>query len=185
MIIGEHTIDIELIPKDANILDIGCRGFEFQDYFKGSRWQKCKVYNVDIDELGDKRRKYYRMAIASEDGMCGVKHTEDPNGKHIIDGNEIPKMTIESFSKHVGVEQWDLIKMDIEGAEYEILNKAIHPIAKQVSVEFHAHASQTKWQIDVLLEDLSKYYDIHNRVWEERHCAGFNYWDILLVSKDL
>ena len=74
--------------------------------------------------------------------------------------------------------------MDIEGEEISVLEKSKHPIAAQVSVEFHAHARrQTKIQLDILLDWLSDWYEIKNRVWEERHCAGFNYWDILLIAK--
>ena len=83
----------------------------------------------------------------------------------------------------LGVEKWDLIKMDIEGEEIKVLRSLQHPYCKQISVEFHAHCGQTKQELDELLDWLSTWYDIHNRVWEERHGAGFNYWDVLLIAK--
>jgi len=175
-IVGEHSIIPRLLPvRHANILDLGCRGFEFRTQF-GDRHN---VYCVDIAELDDEN--YYPVAISDSGGWCGVHN--DGQATHIKEGNEIKKMTLHSFSEFVGVNRWDLIKMDIEGEELGILKSSIHPIAKQVSVEFHAHCGQTKEEINTLLDWLSKYYTIHNRVWEQRHCAGYNYWDVLLIAK--
>ena len=180
-VIAEHSVDIGLLMAiPANILDIGCRGFEFSKMFGKRNNEGFNVYCIDIDELeGD----YFRLAISNKDGMTGINHTNDPQAKHIIEGSEIPMMTISTFSKMVGVKEWDLIKIDIEGEEYNVLRDAKHPLAKQVSVEFHAHIGQTKQELDELLLYLSNHYTIHNQVWESRHGAGYNYWDILLVAK--
>ena len=178
--ICEHSLDIDLLPKKANILDLGCRGFQFSDYFKELNHN---VYSVDIDDFG--RTDYYRLAISDENGMCAIEHTNDPQAKHIKEGNEIKKMTIKSFSEMVGVEKWDLIKIDVEGEEYKILKNIQHPIATQVSVEFHEHCPCRigKDKLDDFLNYLSNFYEIYNRAWEERYCAGNNYWDILLIKK--
>lgn len=178
-VVEEHSVDESLLPIHANILDLGCRGFQFTNKL---RELEHKVYPVDIGEFeGD----YYRYAIAHKDGSCGVSNERDPDATHIIEGNEIPMMTIESFGKLVKVDKWDLIKMDIEGEEYNILKESKHPMAPQVSVEFHAHCvqSQTKGVLDNLLDWLSTWYYIHNRVWEEKHSCHANYWDILLIAK--
>jgi len=105
------------------------------------------------------------------------------DGTHVIEGDEIEMVTLEEFNKRVGVDYWDLIIMDIETCEYELLKQAKHPIAKQMSVEFHAHFGQTKEQLDELLKMLSEYYYIRQDVWEEKHHAGFNYWDVIFIAK--
>jgi FkbM family methyltransferase len=178
--IHEHSIDLDLLPKNANILDLGCRGFEFTNFF---RQLGHNVYPVDVDDLG--KDDYYRLAISDKDGMCAVEHTQDPRAKFIKEGNEIKKMSIKSFSEWVGVDTWDLIKIDIEGEEYNILKNIEHPIANQVSVEFHEHCNCKvgKEKLDELLDELSNYYNVHNANWEERHCVGNNYWDVLLIKK--
>lgn len=177
--IGEHSVDVSLLPeKQANILDLGCRGFEFKGYYLPNN-----IYSVDIDELP---QQHYRLAISDKDGMTGINHTSDPQAKHITEGSDIPMMTIATFSKMVGVKHWDLIKMDIEGEEYKVLKHAKHPLATQVSVEFHAHCGkQTKEQLDELLTYLSQFYTIHNQVWEPRHGCGPNFWDVLFIKKQL
>lgn len=176
--IFEHSFIEELLPKRAFILDLGCRGFEFTDYFKE---KGHSVYSVDIDKLD--RKDYFQFAISDKQGNCGIEYNCDPDATKMKHGTEVEMHTIKSFSELVEVTEWDLIKMDIEGAEYDILNNTQHPIAKQVSVEFHAHCGQTKQQLDALLIKLSQWYDIHNRVWEQRHGCSENYWDVILISK--
>ena len=179
MTVAEHSFEPSLFPKKANILDIGCRGFEFTHYFKE---KGHNVFSIDADHIDG--GEYYLLAISGQEGRCSLLHTDDQQATHITEGDEIPKYSIQSFSKYVDVARWDLIKMDIEGEEISVLEKSKHPIASQVSVEFHAHTGrQDKIQLDILLDWLSNWYKIKNRVWEERHCAGFNYWDILLISK--
>ena len=177
--IFEHSVDLSLLPKRAFILDLGCRGFEFTDYF--DRFGHI-VYPIDIDILD--RKDYYQFAISDKSGNCGIERSEDPQATKMKLGTGIEMHSIKSFSELVEVTEWDLIKMDIEGAEYDVLKNSKHPLAKMVSCEFHIHCGiQTKDMIDNLLIKLQEYYEVHNWVLEERHGAGFNYWDILLIRK--
>jgi len=179
-VIAEHSVDISLLPDDARILDIGCRGGGFTDYYY-SKYPKMFVYPIDIDKFPGE--VYYRCAISDKDGYCDMVNTNDPQARHIKEGGTIPMMTIDSFSREVEVDKWDLIKMDIEGEEVKVLKSLKHPYCKQISVEFHAHVNQTKEELDSLLDWLSEWYTIHNRNWVTMHGAGYNYWDILLIAK--
>lgn len=176
--IGEHSVDVDLLVRDHPnypfILDLGCRGYEFINGIKGNN----NFYTVDIDEF---EGNHFRIGISNKNGYCSI--TGEGQATKITEGNDIPMMTLDMFSKMVGVKKWDLIKMDIEGEEVKVLRSLKHPYCKQISVEFHAHCGQTKKELDNLLDWLSEWYTIHNRVWEQRHCAGYNYWDILLIAK--
>lgn len=177
--IGEHSVDVGRLRTCGKVLDIGSRNDTLVELREQPYY--CELFTIDIDEVADPQ---YRLAISDKDGMTGIKQTNDPQAKHITEGSDIPMMTIATFSKMVGVKHWDIIKMDIEGEEYKVLKHAKHPLADQVSVEFHAHCgNQTKEQLDELLTYLSQFYTIHNQVWESRHGAGFNYWDVLLIKK--
>lgn len=177
--IAEHSVDLSLLPLKANILDIGCRGFWFKDYFTSLNHN---VIALDIDELP--RGDYRKIAISDVDGFCSMVNTSDPQARHIKTGNDIPMFTLDSLSKLCYIDKWDLIKIDIEGEEVKVLKSISHPYCKQISVEFHAHCGvQTKEQLDSLLDWLSEWYTIHNKVWEQRHGCSFNYWDILLIAK--
>lgn len=178
--IDDHLVDIDLLPEKAIILDGGCRGFKFTDYFTDLGHT---VYSVDIDELVD--NKYIRCALSHESGTCAVVHTHDPQAKHIKEGDEIFKYTIDDFKKRYEIPYFDLVKLDIEGAEFDILKTAQHPMAKSLSIEFHAHCDsrQTKQALDELITHLSQWYTVHNQVWESRYGCVENYWSILFIAK--
>ena len=180
--IHEHTLNENILPENANILDLGCRDFRFTNTFRDMNYN---VYPVDIDIF--EGESYYRIGISDKDGRCSVNHVDGwPLVTSICDGDDIPMMTLKSFSEFVGVSHWDLIKMDVEGSEMGILMNSKHPIATQVSVEFHAHCtSQTKEQIDECLAYLHKWYHIFNRDWRlasDWKDGPNNYWDVLLIS---
>ena len=175
MIIAEHSVDIGRLPVKAKILDLGCSDMKFNEYFTK---RKCRVYSLDLDNEAP-----YKIAISTKNGRCGVDRKEDRQAWKMKEGDEIKMMTIKTFSDLVQVKHWDLIKMDIEGEEYNILWEAEHPIADQVSVEFHAHLGYPKSMLDKLILHLSRWYHIRNDDWEERHGAGFNYWDVLFIAK--
>lgn len=196
-VIDEHSVCLELLPLNAAVLDAGCAGFGFTNALSelGHRVLAC-----DIQDLGEENRlKYLQMGLYFHAGKAHVSDDQDIQARHVKDitlfnkdkpspakiaSDEIYLTTIQGCAQFVGVEKFDLIKMDIEGAELAILQNAVHPIAGQVSVEFHCHTRhQTKEQIDHLLRWLSKWYNIYNQVWEKRHGCSENYWDILLIAK--
>ena len=179
--VHEHSLNQSLIPLHGNILDLGCRDFIFTDFFRS---QEYEVYPVDIGKFDG---KYYRYAISHESGLCYCQDERDPDATHITyedTGDQVVMLTIPEFSEAVDVKKWDLIKMDIEGAEFEILRQGKHPMASQICVEFHAHCTnQTKASLDKLLDYLEEFYEIYGRDWKEEHSAGFNYWDVLLIAR--
>lgn len=185
-VIAEHSVNLALLPHKAKILDAGCRGFDFFMQLTGLGHE---VYPLDIDTL-DTRIPYHRLALAHKNGFCAIQRFDnDPQSTRIgsehLSTEPVEMITVTDFSQRVGVHHWDLIKLDIEGEEYKILERATHPMATQVSVEFHEHTDKRigRDKLDDLLNRLSQFYYINNRVWESRHGAGFNYWDILLTSK--
>jgi len=176
--IAEHLVDVSRLPPRAKVLDGGCLSYTFTNAMRDMGFD---VYPVDIAEL---EGEYYRIALSDKDGARGVLYDRDPQATKTIDGDEVPAMTIESFGKMVGVDHWNLVKLDIESDEEKILWNSQHPIADMLSVEFHTHCSnQTKESVDKLLDYLSTWYVIYNRDWKEAHGAGFNYWSILMFAK--
>ena len=207
--IGEHSICLDLLPAIANILDGGCRGFDISKQFKGK--EGINVVNVDISDLPVKTKKeilytdytretiydgypdfsYIRAGISNYIGSGAVNiNLSDPQATTLgrltpHDVDVVSVFTTEKLKQLLNIEWWDYIKLDVEGEEYKILETNLHPMATQVSVEFHEHTHRAigKEKLDALLDHLSQWYDIYNRNWESRHCAGFNYWDVLLIAK--
>jgi FkbM family methyltransferase len=183
-VIHEHSVDLSLLPVNANILDLGCRGFLFTDYLI----KKChNVYPVDCDLL--QGASYYQAAITNYDGFTDLYKSNDPQGTRINRRYEAQSetsvicCTLVGFSLRVGIEFWDLIKMDIEGSEYEVIMSLTEPPATQLSIEFHLHTGiygdkEMKEMEDKLLS-FGYFPTKHDKTNE--HGSGFNYWDSLFV----
>lgn len=182
-VIAEHSVRLDLLPEWANILDLGCRGFTFREgILKAFGERGVYIYGVDIDYLNSD--DYTRCAITNFTGKCGIWRNNDPQATRIAVGNEIDCYTLEVFSKLKGVEFWDLIKMDIEGSEYEVIMSLTKAPCKQFSIEFHIHCGQTKEQVSECVTKLESLgYEIATHELTEQHGAGFNYWSSLFILK--
>lgn len=177
--IAEHLVDIELLPIRAKILDLGCRGFQFTSALRSmGHW----VIPVDIDVLDHK--EYFRCAISDFDGLCGLSRSFDAQATKIDKmSNGIDCYKLESFSKMMKVDFWDLIKYDIEGAEYESIMTLNNAPAAQLSIEFHLHTGIYKQhEVDLMIDKLKSLgYRIASHEYTSQHGSGFNYWDSLFI----
>lgn len=179
-VIAEHSVDLDLLPPKATCLDLGCRSFTWT---KAMRDLGHMVYPIDIDKI--EGGAYYQCGISDYNGYCGVKHYDDAQATTIMEGIEIKCYTLEQFSKDVGVKWFDLIKLDIEGAEREVIMSLTKPLATQLSIEFHVfRQSYTKEDVEIMVSKLESLgYETVQHVWESRHGAGFSYWDSLMILK--
>lgn len=189
--VGGHTFAPELL-SDGCIIDVGCRGFTFFDYFPDK-----PVYCIDPDpkvfEGRDNSIGYMNVAISDKSGggelyvnqSCPegtVLKEFDPDQNHPF--TPCKTITMDDLYKITG-ENVDLLKLDCEGAEYMILGETFKPIPKQISVEFHYHtvpAIHTA-NIDSIMARLEKDYTVHNKVWAEDNGSGYNFWDVLFIRK--
>lgn len=178
--IAEHTVDLDLLPKQANILDLGCRGFAFT---RAMRELGHHVWPVDIDELHEDQA-YYQIAITDFDGLCGIQRTNDKQATHIKKiGDAVNAYRLSTFSEKAGVQMWDLIKMDIEGSEHEVIMDLKTAPAKQLSIEFHLHTGvYDRIKMEKMEQKLAfmGYHAMSHEI-SSQHGAGYNYWDSLFV----
>jgi len=179
-VIAEHSVDLDLLPDLAKILDLGCRGFRF-----ANEMANHIVVSVDIDDLGSDH-PYLRCAVSDFDGLCGIINIDDKQATKINrQGTGIDCYTLKSISQRFNVKMWDLIKMDIEGSEYEIIMSLNEPPAKQLSIEFHLHTGAYKiFEMNMMENKLKSLgYEFVKHDYTTQHGAGFNYWDSLCVLK--
>jgi len=94
----------------------------------------------------------------------------------------VPCITLQDIYNEIGTDI-DLLKLDIEGAEYEILEN-LEPIPKQISCEFHEHCHTElhKLYIDKVLEHLCKHYHMNLYI---REWPRYLFMDCLFIRKDL
>lgn len=160
-----HTIE-ESIVTDGVIIDIGCRGFEFSNYFNGK-----KVYCIDPDEdvfkTPPKDLICMNLAISDKEGDAHYKR----NGEYTSVGEiyqplshmYFPCKTITMKQLYdITGENVDLLKLDCEGAEYIILGDGFIPIPKQITVEFHNHTVPDVHikNIDKVMNNLLAHYNL-------------------------
>lgn len=198
--IDGHTFD-ETLLRDGWVLDVGCRGWAFgygvRNMFYDPK-EKNPVLALDIENFIDipegiqfkqaalthftGETECYLFGNGTGNFIKGVNqepgHSEDRPVQKIT----VPCITLRDIYKEIGTDI-DLLKLDIEGAEYEILEN-LEPIPKQITVEFHEHCHTEKHNlyIDKIMEHLCKSYhcNLYIREWPR-----YKYMDCLFIRKDL
>lgn len=193
--IGGHTVDKSILG-DGCIIDVGCRGFAFADYFASDKIVYCidpdpTIFNF-IPARTNQLYKMMNLAISDKEGEA----TFYKNGEATCLQEKWPGHGDEMYGtcKTITMEQLyeitgtnvDILKLDCEGGEYIILGETFKPIPKQITVEFHYHCFPERHNAAItgILERLKKDYEAVNLVWEPKHGAGFNFWDVLFIRKD-
>lgn len=204
MRIDDHTFDNDLL-NGGWVIDAGCRGFNFSSWML--RNTESGVYALDIEDLTHKdifseqmkvlaEFKIKHAALTNKSGQTEAYFFGNGTGNFIkginqVPGNlpdrpmqiqTVPCITLQDIYNEIGTDI-DLLKLDIEGAEYEILEN-IEPIPKQITVEFHEHCHpgiHNKY-IDKIMDHLCKHYhcNLYIREW-----ARYKYMDCLFIRKDL
>lgn len=193
-VIAEHSVDLTLLPQKANILDLGCRGFLFAkeltrlghrvitvdpDYHVvGEHIEACKIYP-------EMEMWHYKVAISNYNGLCSLIRSNDPQAVSIKPGDDIDCITLKNLSERVCVDFWDILKIDVEGSEYEIILDLVEAPAKQISIEMHLHTgvytmTEVK-EMENKLYSLGYYAAKHELT--IAHGLGYNYWDSLFILK--
>jgi hypothetical protein len=91
------------------------------------------------------------------------------------------------------IEKFELIKFDIEGSEYEILEKMDWSITKQISVEFHDFRNMNPFSPNNEIYYTNLFSKIPTNYTIAQHQKtnhpgfplgmGLNYWDSLFIQK--
>lgn len=176
-VIAEHSVDLDLLPEKANILDAGCRGFQFTDYLRNKGHY---VLALDVDSLG--REDYFNAPLTADGRMVSIKRSSDPQATSICEGKDFHSVTIQELCNLQDILMFDLIKLDIELSEYEVIMSMNRPYTKQLSVEFHTHCGQTDKQVQECVDKLhSLGYKTIQHEKTRRHGLAPNWWDSLFI----
>jgi FkbM family methyltransferase len=113
---GDVSFDLELIRRYG----VEVRTFDpVADYVEGAQEQGA----------AEPRFSARQAAIATVDGPIRMQVTHDPQSRSVSSAGlyesgdfiEVPGRTLPSLMAELGDERIDLLKLDIEGAEYEVL----------------------------------------------------------------
>ena len=160
-----HTIDIDNVTENGWILNLGSRNFSKDVSFdevmldKGLNVISVDPYkNININNKIKNNPKFHFLnkacvGIKNSKNMlyyeyrdAGANSLYNKNATHVLVQNkpsdfiksyEVETITISDIMKQFDVQQFDIIKMDIEGGEYDILLNFPKKCTKQLTVEFH------------------------------------------------
>jgi FkbM family methyltransferase len=152
-VIKEHTFFDDYFEEEIVVVDLGaCQG-EFIDELD-QHYKIKKAILVEANPTNFKKLKnkdnyvLYNRLISNEENKT-VSFFEDPNspynGSNIFNyfngiEHKINTITIDQIIKENQLEYIDILKIDIEGSEYDImpnLNENTLSKIKQITIEFH------------------------------------------------
>ena len=206
--ISEHSIETDLLTPGGWVMDFGC-GVDFN--FSKKMVEMCmKVISIDpnpniVDVPQIENLFYERMALVSDETIESISLDvfNDSDAASTIKTNndigfvskqntiEVAATTISKLMAKYKIDRLDVLKLDIEGAEYSVLMSIDNNITKQISVEFHdfrgmnPHYPDNEKYYDELKLKFSDYSFVKHKI--EQHpgipgSSGENYWDSLLIS---
>lgn len=190
--IADHTFQPELL-RGLPVLDAGCRYFKFSEYF-ARRGHRVIALDAARDVVCNSAGvEYFNLALDASSGSRPFSTWYGPESNTLTiqpDARTVQVSTrsVSDLMTELAIKHWDVVKLDIEGGEYEILLNWPGPVATQITVEFHEHRNfnlRGKDYYSELLTYLGKWYRPLQH--EAVPCApskiGLNYWDSLFVLK--
>jgi FkbM family methyltransferase len=188
--IHRHTFREDLLIKGGYVLDLGCSDFIFTRYMLKN---EMKVISLDPrkniyvfeDLLTNPNFTFLEKAcVGVKNGDTAPYHTYQHWGSNSLintpemlsnetnlghsknpfkETYNVKVTTIAEIMSEFNIDKFELIKMDVEGMEYEILSNLPDNCSKQISIEFHDFLSLNpsddieEYHIDLLKNNLSTY----------------------------
>ena len=160
------------LNKNSTVIDVGSSYEADFSLYMIERYG-AKAFAVDptlkhrpaLNKLSEKyngRFEHISCCISASDGVLVFFESKtNESGSIMTDHHnmirdetisyEVNAMTLRSLLNHIGLDSVDMLKLDIEGAEYDLLDKInkedILPF-RQIFVEFHHHAVQRFTEVD-------------------------------------
>jgi len=200
----EHTIEETIINKNGFVLDLGCINFTFStemlkycdniicldpsnnisDIPNKIIFERKAIVHNNIEEVDFYlfNDKYGNSLLNPKDDFCTL-----------VDKMKVQTTNLTEIMNKFSIKQFELIKFDIEGSEYAILNNIDWTISKQYSIEFHdfrnmnPHYPNNEIFYEKLFDKMKNYCDVVKH--EKTSHPGFpkglgvNYWDSLFILK--
>lgn len=195
MRIDDHIIREDLLKVGDWVLDAGCLNFGLHKELGEKQCLICIDPNKDI--VAPPNVRMIRAALGAGRGVAYYYSWGNGEGNHIAgtgttpywatDKYEVQVYDIQSIMDMFHVKQFGLIKLDIEGSEYDVLLGIDQPIARQIAVEFHQQLGHNKYgtheeYMDKLMASpFGRLYEIAE--WERR--ADYELYEYLFLLKGL
>jgi FkbM family methyltransferase len=205
--LASHTIDLDLLPEEPIVLDVGCRWFDFtRAIFEHRPLARvvCMDPARDVVEEALASGLHIRFLPAALTGPGAsfrrFAHFSTGEGDFITrpsdnfagwdklpDIYEVPCLTVQEVMETLQASQFevtrfDAVKLDCEGSEFGILENWPARIATQISVEFHDW--QEPWRSHGCTRSIANLECWGYRVVQHglsKQGTGVGHWDSLFV----
>ena len=146
------------LPSNACVIDIGANVGIFSAEVL-YRWPSAQVTGFELDDNNASiatahlagRARIVRVAIVGDHVPTGYRRDPGNSGGHMLSFDAVhgqlpapPSLTLAQAFDLAGCPTVDLLKMDVEGAEYDILQRAARDgtlgRVRRVVMEWHEHA---------------------------------------------
>jgi len=150
--VNDHTFMRQLVSRDSIVIDLGANHGGFSHTMANNF--KCKCIAIEPNPALCKTIKPHALitvknvAVAATSGILPFHVCKNDEASSLIrtDNNDaietiqVPSITLRALLAQLNIESVDLLKMDIEGAEIDVLNECPDDLlcrVKQITVEFH------------------------------------------------
>jgi FkbM family methyltransferase len=205
----EHSFELDIINPGGWGVDFGCGS----DFYISKTFLDFGLKTIAVDpnpaikEIPKYENLYFENAalviddsselnfhIYNDQDAASLKNPKnDVYFLQKLNSVVVKTTTIDKLMQKYDIHQFEILKLDIEGAEYDFLMTINKPIAKQISIEFHdfrglnPYYPNNEKYYNELIKKLSPFYQVvkHNI---EKHPGlsgpqSYNYWDSLFILK--
>lgn len=188
-----HSFLGSLLTPCGLVIDAGAHRCEFANSL-AERYGTCVIAlepNAKLRPVSvHPRVTLLRTALATEDGKAAFAVHPNPEASTLI-GNSarifeethiIPTRSLSSLVNQYKAPELDLLKLDIEGSEYDVLMRSPNNVLrsfKQISVEFHPHNAKTYSDVAKIKHTIERVIDLG---FQGIKCSLRGYGDFLFVN---
>ena len=175
---GDETLRLDY-QLDSNSIVVDAGGFEGKWAYDICEKYDPTIYVLEpIKEFFDKIKlklelnsKVTILNYAISNNTCDATMSVDGWGSTLFDSEanlleNVKCLDVKEFLELYNITQIDLLKLNIEGSEYDVLEKLIElnfvPKIKNIQIQYHSYFASSIERRDAISEKLSA---THNRTW--------------------